>query len=94
MKTLEIVHLRLAWKAPDELVTKIQDTLGRSQVGMEFRVYRHARFAGDIRVHLYRDQGEGGDGASALGEQLASTLRKHGMVDHSLWVEATDGTQG
>jgi len=93
MKTLEIVHLRLAWKDPGDLVGAIRDTLGK-EGQMEVRVYRHSRFEGDIHVHLYRDEGEGGTEASELGDQLASMLRNHGMVDHSVWVEATDGTLG
>ena len=87
MKTLEVVHLRLAWKDPNGLVEEIQKMAGRNSEGMEIRVYRHAWVEGDLRVHLYRGEGAGGKEPSALGERVASMLRKHGMVDHSVWSE-------
>ena len=88
MTTLEIIHLPLAWKDTGDLVGVIHDSLGAGKEGMEVRVFRHARFEGDLHVHLLRRGKEEGVGTSDLGDQLASLLRKHGMVDHSVWLEA------
>ena len=56
------------------------------------RIYRHGRVETDLVVHLHREVGEEDTCVSKLGNQLAAMLRGYGIVEHSVWVEASDPT--
>ena len=88
MKTLEIIHLRLAGESPQTLVEAIRKSVGSEPDPVAVRIYRHARLETDLAVHLHRDVAERNDGASDVGIRLAALLREYGMVEHSVWVEA------
>ena len=90
MKTLEIIHLRLAGDSPQTLVDAIRKSVGSEPDPMEVRIYRHTRLETDLAVHLHRDVAMRNDCASNVGIRLASLLREYGMVEHSVWVEACD----
>lgn len=82
---LEVIHLRLARIGPGELTELIAE-VGRAADEEGVRVYRHSRIETDLLVQIQRD-GEDGDAApSELGARLASLLRDHGIVEHSVWV--------
>ena len=87
MKTLEIIHLRLAGDNLQTLVDVIRTSIDSGPGPMKVRIYRHARLKNDLVVHLHREGAERSDHASDLGERLASVLREHGMVEHSVWKE-------
>jgi hypothetical protein len=86
MEHLEIVHVRLTREQPDQLIEDIHRsaTAARGTV----RIYRRADVAGDIGIHLLVEAGPGEARPSELGLRLASALRDHGMVEHTLWHEA------
>lgn len=88
MKTLEIIHLRLAGDSPQTLVDVIRKSVSSEPDCIEVRIYRHARLATDLVVHLHREVTGRSDQASDVGTRLASLLREYGMVEHSVWVEA------
>lgn len=92
MKTLEIIHLRLAGDSPQTLADVIHKSIGSAPAGMDIRIYRHTRLETDLTVHLHRDDTGRSDQASDVGTFLASLLREYGMVEHSVWVEACDVT--
>jgi hypothetical protein len=88
MNTLEMLHLRMAGEDLDdlvELVRKVTDPPGGSAA---VNIFRHSRVQGDLLIHLYWDRPDQGDQPSELGLRLASLLRKHGLVEHSVWVSA------
>ncbi|MFV2073804.1 MAG: hypothetical protein ACC742_14280 [Thermoanaerobaculales bacterium] len=87
MKTLEIIHLRLAGENPQTLVEVIRKSIDSESDPTEARIYRHARLKTDLAVHLHREVAGKSDRASDLGIRLASLLREHGMVEHSVWEE-------
>lgn len=87
MKALEVIHLRLAGVDPKDLADSIRAGIDSPSDQAELRIFRHGTLETDLLVHLYRDTDERSDQASSLGEQLASVLRPHGMVEHSVWVE-------
>ena len=87
MKTLEIIHLRLAGQNPQTLVEVIRKSIDAEPEPMDIRIYRHTRLETDLVVHLHREVAEKSDRASDLGARLASVLREHGMVEHSVWEE-------
>jgi hypothetical protein len=87
MKTLEIIHLRLAGDRPESLVDVIRKSVDSRSDPSDVRIYRHSRIESDLVIHLHRNT-EGGDARSSeLGARLASVLRDYGMVEHSLWRE-------
>ncbi len=87
MKTLEIIHLRLGEPRQRGLVEVIRKSIDGEEGFMEARIYRHARLDTDLAVHLRGESSRQGDQASNLGVRIASALREHGIVEHSMWVE-------
>lgn len=94
MRALEVVHLRLAVDGAADLVDVIRESLGSQMESMEARIYRNARLGSDLAVHLHREIGEEHVSASDVGIRLAALLREHGMVEHSVWVEASGRADG
>ena len=88
MRTLEIIHLRLAGDSPETLVDMIRKVIDSESDPMEVRIYHHAKVETDLVVHLHREVADGSDQISELGIHLASLLRWYGIVEHSVWVEA------
>ncbi len=87
MKTLEIIHLRLGDNRRDGLIEIIRSSIDSEDDSREARIYRHARLETDLAVHLPRETSRKSDQASDLGVRIASALREHGIVEHSVWVE-------
>ncbi len=90
MKTLEIIHLRLAGESPQTLVNAIRKSACSQPDPIGVRIYRHTRLDTDLAVHLHRDGAGRNDCPSDVGIRLASLLREFGMVEHSVWVEETE----
>ena len=87
MRTLEIVHLRLAAQSSHALRDHIRESIRGGPDAGDVRVYRHATLASDLAVHLVRRDAGQADRVSDTGTRLASLLRGYGMVEHSVWVE-------
>ena len=88
MRILEVIHLRMMGEAPEDLAGLVREAAEDAHDAVQARVYRHARLEGDLLIHLHRNEAEESARASALGIRLASILRSHGLVDHSVWVES------
>lgn len=88
MNTLEVIHLRMCGDDLDLLVNTVQRAVEEAADPPEIRIYRHARIEGDLLLHLHWDVSSRGSQFSELGLRLASLLRFHGMVEHSVWVRA------
>jgi len=86
MRILEVVHLRMAGDESEPLAGLLHAAAGGGVDEPEVRVYRHARMEGDLLIHLHHPETFQGTGPSELGLRLASNLRMHGLVDHSVWV--------
>ena len=87
MKTLEIIHLRLAANTPQNLVDIIHNSIGPVPEELEVRLYNHSKLANDIAVHLHREASATGGGPSEVGTRLVALLKEFGMVSHSVWTE-------
>jgi hypothetical protein len=90
MKTLEIIHLRLGGNSQHGLIEVIRKSIDSENDPLEARIYRHASLENDLAVHLHREIAGKSDHSSDLGVRLASVLREHGMVEHSVWVEENE----
>lgn len=89
MNTLEVIHLRMAGDSPQALVDVIRNSVGSQPDLVDVRIYRHTKLENDLVVHLHRAMRQQSDRACECGERLASMLRAYGMVEHSVWVEAS-----
>ena len=87
MKTIEIIHLRLAGSGPEDLVDIIRRSIGSGSELMDIRIYRHSKLKNDLAIHLHRKTSKDKDGASDIGVRLTALLKDYGMVDHSIWKE-------
>lgn len=85
MRTLEVIHLRLAGRAPEELAATIAAAAGEETEAGDILIYRHGWLETDLLVHVHRKALD--DRLSLLGIRIASLLRDHGMVEHSIWVQ-------
>ncbi len=63
MKTLEVIHLRLAGDDPGRLADEVRGAAGEAAESLEVLVYRHAKIEGDLLVHLFRPGAEQQDAA-------------------------------
>jgi hypothetical protein len=85
MKSLEIIHLRLAGNPQMSLIEQVRSSIAAEGCPMEVRIYRDASVPTDLAIHLL--SGEVETCASDLGLRIAAALREHGMVDHTVWNE-------
>ena len=85
MKSLEIIHLRLAGNPPMSLIEQVRSSIAAEGCSVEVKVYRDATVSTDFAIHLL--SGEVETCASDLGLRIAAALREHGMVDHTIWLE-------
>ncbi len=92
MRILEVIHLRMAGDDSEKLAEFVRAAVEDAADPPEVRIYRHARVEGDLLIHLHRQGPNEGIEASQLGVRLASALRVHGLVDHSVWV-GSDGSE-
>lgn len=87
---MEVIHLRMAGRDPTTLAETVRGTVSDTPGAPEVRVYRHARIEGDLLVHLHHHGAGTQDRPSDIGIRLASLLRAHGLVDHSVWVRQAE----
>ena len=87
MKRLEIIHVRLAVGYPEDLIGDIQRTAAEQNQKCDLKVYLHAELPTDLAIHILHESSHTEELASSLGLQLASEMKEHGMVEHSVWIE-------
>jgi hypothetical protein len=94
MRILEVIHLRMAGDDSEALAEFVQAAVEDAIASPEVRIYRHARMEGDLLVHLHHEESGERIQACELGVRLASVLRVHGLLDHSVWVRRDDPGRG
>jgi len=86
MNILEVLHLRMAGDDLDELEELVRRAAGSPGPSPSVTFFRHARVAGDLLIHLAWNESDHKDEPSELGLRLASFLRIHGLLEHSVWI--------
>lgn len=86
MQNLEIIHLRMGSIFPQSLVNEILKLPIELQNNIDLMVYQLKGLSSDLSVHIFH-QANGQKLPSPLGEVVASSLREHGIVNHSIWAE-------
>jgi hypothetical protein len=88
MKRLEIIHLRSPGESLESLSRRIRESIRADCEGDEAVIlYRRHGLGTDLAVHILHSGGTGGLEPSGLALRLASALRAHGLVEHTLWEE-------
>lgn len=93
MKWLEIVELRSVGSNQEMLKSKMEALIKEVQKKTEQEVQRftHASISSDFSIHLFHDSQIVPAAGSALGLHIASSLKEHGLVNHSIWLEMNPG---
>jgi hypothetical protein len=87
MNTLEVIHLRLAGKPPENLCEQIKESIvarDDEELAAKLAVFRRDGLETDIAIHIYHDE-KPDSGPGRLGLQLASELKTYGLVQHTFW---------
>jgi hypothetical protein len=90
LKWLEFIRVQTA-EAPRDaaalallsLAKDIAQTPGLSKAD----VYAHASVNGDFAISLLWDSDQPQPMGSVIGLNIKDTLKKYGLVDHSVWIE-------
>lgn len=89
MEWMEIIRLRtqpdveksvIEWL--NGLTRNIKDTPGLS----EAKVYCHVAVSGDVGFHIRWSKPMGTTSESEIGLMVAETLKKYGILDHTVWL--------
>jgi hypothetical protein len=87
LKRLEVIHLRLVGQHPEMLLEKIRDSMPPHDSNIAIRLYRHTTVETDVAVHLHMTDPPPNSDLAELGDRIATSLREHGMVEYSVWLE-------
>jgi hypothetical protein len=93
MRRLEIIHLRLAGALPPGLHEEIRRSAHAASEPASVDLYCRVDVEDDVAVHLHQKPSGSGDQASDLGLRLAAALKEYGMVEHTVWRDATPSGQ-
>jgi len=93
MKWLEIVEIRSIRSKRETLKAEMQELMkdeGKMMdEGQAIKIYNHVTVDSDFNIHLFHDSENVETSGSSLGLYLASFLIKHGLVNHSIWIQET-----
>ena len=88
MSILEIIHLRSPACPIEHLSEHIAtSTKAEGEAKEVVTLYRRDGLETDLAVHIRRADDSRDRGPSALGQRLASELKEHGLVMHTVWRE-------
>lgn len=86
MNILETLHLRMAGDEAEDLMELVRSMTAAPGPSPPVDIFRHSRIQGDFLIQLHWTRPDSTDQPSELGLRLASLLRMHGLVEHSVWV--------
>ena len=94
MKRLEIIHLRLAGALPPGLFEEIRASTTNTRDPASVALYWRVNVENDVAIHLHLEESGPDSQASDLGVRLAAGLKEYGMVEHTVWRDATRSGRG
>lgn len=92
MKWIEIITLRSLVKESRQLVDELLHQVAQQrepEPAATIRVYHHPTIETDLSIHIQWETETQKPGNSPLGEQLSYALKGLGLLNHSIWVEAS-----
>ena len=88
MAWLEIIKVQGAAMGFQDADSELLNQLDQASGGAErVRVYVNAAVADDLVITLAWDSAPPRPGGSDLALSLAREFKRHGLVDHSVWIE-------
>lgn len=92
MKWLEVITLRSLGKAEGPIVDELLAQIFESQPPGRFpevRIYRDSIVETDLSIHIYWETKGQRPQPTPLGQQLSYSLKALGLLNHSVWVQAS-----
>lgn len=89
MEWIEIIRLRTQPDVEPSVIKWLKDLLHSvgSTPGLdEARIYTHSAVPGDISLHIMWNTIQGIFTESEIGLMAAETLKKYGILDHTVWL--------
>ena len=87
MSIVEIIHLRSAGKPVEILSEQIKESIGASEGLAEvIMIYHRDGLETDLAIHIHHPEMHRRE-PSIFGHQLASELKTHGLIEHTVWKE-------
>ncbi len=86
-RRLDIIHVRPLARCSKSLMEVIRKSAVAKSNRIQMKIYQQEGVATDVGIHLHYMVKEDDALPSDLGVLLASALREHGMVEHSVWNE-------
>ena len=90
MKWIEIIELRSAGNAREQLETHLQefiDQVDKKAEKQTVKLYTCMMKDTDFSIHLFHDSSKVKNRGSSLGIRLVSALKSYGLVNHTIWIE-------
>jgi hypothetical protein len=85
MSTLEIIHLRLAGKPPENLCEQLKESIvAGGGLAENVMLFRRDGLETDLAVHIHHVDTQNSE-PGKLGLRIASALKAHGLVEHQVW---------
>ena len=88
MTILEIIQLRATREPLAPLIDEIRASTRRIDRAEVVMMYRRVGLETDLAIHIRRTELAEGSRQSDTGLRLASALKAHGLVEHTVWEEA------
>lgn len=89
MEWIEIIRLRTQPDVEPSVIRWLKDMI-RGMNGIpgldEVKIYTHSAIPGDISLHIMWNTVQGLFKESEVGLMIADTLRKYGILDHTVWL--------
>jgi hypothetical protein len=88
MEWLEIIKIRSHASSIDarELIGQVMEDY-KSKKLKEVKIYNHAGVSNDLMVTLVWGNAKPDQWGSDLAQNLSQQLMRHGLVDHTVWIE-------
>jgi hypothetical protein len=89
MEWIEIIRLRTQPDVEPLVVKWLRDlvhNIGATPGLNEARIYTHSAVPGDVSLHILWDTVQNIHGESEIGLMAAETLKKYGILDHTVWL--------
>ncbi|MBT4266799.1 MAG: hypothetical protein HOD85_21570 [Deltaproteobacteria bacterium] len=90
MKWIEIIELRSAGTSCNLLEVQLKEfmeQLANKSSKQMVKFYSRIMIDTSMSIHLYHNSSEVSHKGSSLGLKMASVLKSHGLVNHSIWIE-------
>jgi len=94
MAWLEIIEIRAVGNNRDLFEAQLHsliNQLNQEKTLNNVKIYKHVLLETDFSIHLLHDSQKTDTGCSSICMQLIPSLKDFGLVNHTVWVEKSDG---